>query len=62
MNQFSNLIRAHSHVLEELDDPWDDVESWRGVRLLPVGYRGGVNSKPLGDILLKQTQIKTLLS
>ena len=30
--------------------------------LLPVGYRGGVNTKPLGNILLKQTQIKTLLS
>ena len=49
-------------VPEELDDSRDEVESWRGMPLLPVGYRGGVDAKPLGNILLKQTQIKTLLS
>ena len=49
-------------VPEELDDPRDEVEFWRGMPLLPVGYRGGVNTKPPGNILLKQTQIKTPLS
>ena len=49
-------------VPEELDDPRHEVESWRGMPLLPVGYGGGVNTKPLSNMLLKQTQIKTLLA
>ena len=49
-------------VPEELYDPRDEVESWRGMSFLPVGYRGGVNTKLLGNILLKQTQVQTLLA
>lgn len=50
------------NVPEELDDPRDQVESCRGMPLLPVDYRGGVNAKPLGNMLLEQTQIKALLA
>ena len=59
--QTSNLDLKR-RVPEELDDPRDEVESWRCMPLLPVGYRGSVNTKPLGNILLKQTQINTPLS
>ena len=29
--------------------------------VLPIGYRVGVNTKPLGNLLLKETKFKTLL-
>ena len=49
-------------MLKEHDDPRDEVESWRGMPLFPVGYRGSVNTNLLGNILLKQTQVQTLLA
>ena len=49
-------------VPEELDDPRDEVESWRRMPLFPVGYRGCVNTELLGHFFLQEAQIKTLPS
>jgi hypothetical protein len=38
------------------------VESWRTVVLLPVGHRVCFNAETLGYILLKETQVETLLA
>ena len=50
------------HVPEELDDPRDEVESWRSTSPLPVGHRARIDTETLGYFLLKQSQIKALLA
>ena len=58
----ASALSGERDVSEELDDPLDEVEPWRGMPPLPVGYRAGVNAQVLSHFLLKQAQTQSLLA